>query len=82
MNSAVGVHVSSNLKEKIIGGQYVDLGSLFSTQVDGNMESNLSLNASGELVLKQSKQKQNSLDTIESWTDVFIIFSVIYLSAH
>ena len=80
VHSPVGIHVSSTLKDKIMSGQYVDLGSLLATQIEPNLENNLSLNCSGELVIKPSKKQ--TIDNIESWTDAFIIFSGIYLSAH
>ena len=80
VHSAVGIHISSAYKDKIMGGQYVDLGSLLPTQIDINIESNLSLNCTGELVIKQAKKQV--IDSIETWTDAFVIFMGIYLSAH
>ena len=79
--SVLGDHVPQSIKVKIISGQYVDLACLLEAPVvPEDLGKHLVLNNSGELVVKPN-MKQSIVD-IAKWTDAFLIFSSIYLSAH
>ena len=75
----LGVHVTKQLREKIINGEYIDLGFLLekSSTEQANM---LEVNASGQLVVKQKVGK--IITDISSWIDAFLIFTSIYIYAH
>ena len=82
VHSSLGLHVSENMKLKIKSGLYVDLASLLETDTNSEcMDNKLAVNQSGELVLKPLSHKRKILN-IETWTDAFMIYSSIYLSAH
>jgi hypothetical protein len=80
VHNLLGFNVPSNIKEKIVNGQYVDLELLLSNQPE-HTGNKLSVNSQGEIILKPEGQKTKISD-IESWTDAFIVFSSIYLSVH
>lgn len=65
----LGVHVTKQLRGKIINGEYIDLGCLLekSSTDQGNM---LEVNASGQLVVKQKVGK--IITDISSWLDAFL----------
>jgi len=75
----LGVHVTKQLREKIINGEYIDLGFLLekSSTEQANM---LEVNASGQLVVKQKVGK--IITDISNWIDAFLIFTSIYIYAH
>ena len=58
VNSPVSIHVFSTVKDKKIARHYVDIGSLLATQIEANLESNLSLTALGSLILNSPKNKR------------------------
>jgi hypothetical protein len=75
----LGVHVAQKTKQKIINGEYIDLGILLDkTNADFNRQ--LALDDQGQLVLKQKTVKQ--LTDLLSWLDAFFIYASIYTSAH
>ena len=76
LHSNIGVHVSEALRDKIANGHYVDLESLLPTKTESN-ENRVSITPQGELVLKPATPKMK-INSIETWTDAFIIFSSIY----
>ncbi|KAH3829143.1 hypothetical protein DPMN_131132 [Dreissena polymorpha] len=75
--SVLGDHLPQSIKDNIIS----DLASLLEAPVvPEDLGKHLVLNNSGELVVKPN-MKQSIVD-IAKWTDAFLIFSSIYLSAH
>jgi hypothetical protein len=75
----LGVHVAQKTKQKIINGEYIDLGILLDkTNADFNRQ--LALDDQGQLVLKQKTVKQ--LTDLLSWLDAFFIYASIYTSTH
>ena len=73
------MHVSQQTKQKIINGEYIDLGILLDkANVDFNRQ--LALDDQGQLVLKQKTVKQ--LTDLHYWLDAFLIYASIYTSAH
>ena len=78
MYDNLGVHVTKQLREKIINGEYIELGFLLekASTEQANM---LEVNASGQLVVKQKVGKIiNRVTDISSWLDAFLIFTSIY----
>jgi hypothetical protein len=75
----LGVHVTTQLREKIINGEYIDLGHLLdkASTEQANM---LEVNASGQLVVNQKVEE--IITDISMWLDAFLIFTSIYISAH
>jgi len=77
---ALALHVPQQIKEKIWRNEYVDLGLL----LKGNIELDdictgglIQLNEAGVLETKPKSSNQ-SVATINEWTDAFIIFCSIY----
>lgn len=82
IHSDIGVNVSESIRLKITSGLYVDLAALIQPDhMSESIDNKLTVNQSGELVLRPLGQKKKILD-IESWTDAFITYSSIYLAAH
>ena len=79
MHDDLGVHVTTQLREKIINGEYIDLGHLLdkASTEQANM---LEVNASGQLVVNQKVGE--IITDISMWLDAFLIFTSIYISAH
>ena len=77
----LGSHVAKKIKEKIISGVYVDLASLLqnSVVVDSEKHQKLAI-VKGELVLQDKQTKK--INSIEMWTDAFIVYLSIYCSVH
>lgn len=86
--SPLGECIPLNLKQKIIRGEFIDLGLLLdkgeaqaitmSGQIDSPI---LELNSSGQLVMRAAKSQQK-ITSIHSWTSAFLVYTAIYLSAH
>lgn len=74
-------NVASNLKQKIIAGEYIDLASLLVNSQTSMEERQKIIISQGELLI-QPKQQQQKIVDIGSWTDAFLIFISIYCSAH
>ncbi|XP_062617594.1 uncharacterized protein LOC134279254 [Saccostrea cucullata] len=75
----IGTNVSSTIKQRIIGGQYIDLATLV-TPKSGSDEKKLVINSMGEIISKDLNSKK--VENIEQWTDLMLIFASVYLSAH
>lgn len=82
IHSALGLHVSHAIKNKIVSGQYIDLAQLLAVQ-PGSQEASkrIEINGSGELVIKQT-QTARAIASIEIWTDAFLIYMAIFLAGH
>lgn len=78
--SSISDGVAESLKDKIMKGEYVDLGNLLVHSELVNNSQNISI-VNGELVVHQRLQKKNILD-VDMWTDTFIKYISIYCSAH
>ena len=84
--SPLGECIPLNLKQKIIRGEFVDLGLLLDkgeaqAMSDQNESPILELNAVGQLVMREAKSQQK-ITSIHSWTSAFFVYTAIYLSAH
>ncbi|XP_062567406.1 uncharacterized protein LOC134278511 [Saccostrea cucullata] len=78
---SLGYYVEASIRQKIISGKFVNLATLLvrdpnKTQVS----STLAIDPNGQLIA-QPKQMYK-IQTIDRWTDAFIIYMSIYTAAH
>lgn len=78
------VHVPKSLRQQICKGEYVNVALL----LKGGMElsefcsgGSLKLSADGSIEMK-SKICKDKVPSIEKWTDAFLVYASIYMSAH
>ena len=81
VNYELGFHVPNNLKLKIVNGEYIDLGKLLVKNVDPDDDEKQFTFKDGNLVL-ENKKSTVTINSIYQWTDAFIIFAGIYLTAY
>ena len=79
VHNMIGMHVSHNIRHKIIEGQNIDLVSLLPPRPGGE-EKKLMINNLGEIISRDANPKK--VDTVEQWTDLMFIFAGVYLSGH
>jgi hypothetical protein len=80
----LGCHVPEQIKNKIKQNEYVNLAVLLKGGVElteMQQGSILGIDENGHIIAK-SKAMTERVSTIEQWSDAFLIFSSIYLSAH
>jgi hypothetical protein len=80
----IAMHVPSSLKQRICKGEYINLSLLLKGAVelaDYNSVGTLYISNTGKIESRQNESKDD-INSIERWTDAFIIFMDIYLSAH
>lgn len=81
VHAGLGTHVTQSAKDKICQGQYIELATLLEAPGQGARSgSRLSVDHSGQLALSQTVEKR--INSIEEWTEAFIIYTSIYLSVH
>ena len=76
--NTMGLNVSSEMKNKITNGQYVDLKKMFMNKNEVKKQKIIVVN--GELQTTEKETKQ--INDVETWTDAFLIYASIYLTAH
>lgn len=79
VHAKLGLNVSEANKSKIKNGQFVEFEHLLETKTSQTDEKTLVV-VNGSIVTKE-KQK-TPISNIEKWTDAFIIYMSIYISAH
>ena len=79
VHGTLGVNNYFSNREKIINGQYLDLGCLLVTQMRDHNDRAINL-VNGELCARERSSPK--IATIEQWTDAFILFMNIYVGAH
>ncbi len=80
--SPVGANVPQTLKEKIIKGEYIELGQLLETSMPKKVSNfTLNMNNEGQIVWEDCRPKRR-ITSIHAWTTAFIIFSGVFLEAH
>ena len=83
--SPLAEELPNAITEKIIRGAFVEFGALTENNSIDNFQSSnemaLSIDTSGQLVLKESKPSRK-ITTIHGWTNAFFIFCAVYLRAH
>ncbi|XP_062582026.1 uncharacterized protein LOC134243814 [Saccostrea cucullata] len=79
----LGHKVSNKLKLKIVNGGYINLGLLVENSygADPNDETRYFSMKEGSLTLAP-KSKAKVINDIQVWTDAFLIYALIYTSAH
>ena len=77
----LGHNVPNKIKLKIANGEYVDLVSLVSKPVDPEQASKQLLIEDGKLIVGP-KASDGKIENIQQWTDAFLIYSTIYVTAH
>lgn len=80
VGDTVGAHVSQATRDKIWGSEFIDLGILLETNQELLTTQTLTL-VDGAFVLK-SKGSKKKIETIEAWTDAFIIYMAIFTQRH
>ena len=79
-DESVAAHIPKAIKDQITRGEYINLALLLKGTIELNeicSGSELRLNSDGSIVTKP-KQCKDKLNSIEKWTDAFIIFSAIF----
>ncbi|KAK3088512.1 hypothetical protein FSP39_020020 [Pinctada imbricata] len=76
----LGYNVDASLRQKIISGNYINLGLLLKSDADDQQTVTLSISQNGELISKPPRAKK--VESIDQWTQAFLIYMSIYLSAH
>jgi len=80
----VSVHVPASLKQRICRGEYINLALLLKGAVElADFTSGSSVFVlNGGTLESRPRECKDELTSIERWSDAFIIFMDIYLSAH
>lgn len=76
----LGYHVDNATKQKIVNGEYINLATLLVRDANRLQLSTLSMDSQGQIIAQP--KHNHRLATIEKWTDAFIIYACIYLTAH
>lgn len=77
----LGYNVPNKIKLQISNGQYVNLAKLRPNASDPDDETQFLSVQDGSLAMA-SKPKAKLVNDIQTWTDLFLIFSSIYAAAH
>ena len=80
VNNPIACNVSHATKQKIVSGQFVDLATLLQTDATEAYSRHLYINNVGELVAKE--KPSTKISSIEQWTNAFLLFSAVYITAH
>ena len=80
INKVVSSTVPKNIKDNIINGEFIDLATLLSN--DQNTNSQKLVIIKGEIAVQQSSNTNLKIQTIDQWTNVFIICTSIFCSVH
>lgn len=79
ITAPLGGHVSTAMRQKIVNGEFVDLGALlFGRETEPTQ--GFTFNASGALIAIPQRTRQ--IFTIDQWTDAFITFTAIFVTQH
>ncbi|VDI47859.1 Hypothetical predicted protein [Mytilus galloprovincialis] len=79
VNDYLGLNVSQKTQDKIINGEYVDLGILL-TNSSTEQYNSLTLDTNGQLVIQTKPSKK--ITDINTWIDAFLIYTSIYVGVH
>ena len=77
----LGATLSSTIREKIVKSEFVELELLLERHIPYPTTSyTLSLDNSGQLLLRDAKKKQQ-ITSIMGWTDAFLVYSSVFVGA-
>lgn len=79
VHAKLGLNVSETNRTKIKNGEFIELANLLENKSAQRDEKPLIV-IDGIIATKE--KPKNSITTIEKWTDAFVIYMSIYLSAH
>ena len=85
MCSPLGAELPLSVIAKIINSEYVDFANLLDKSALGegdNKGLSLSVNQTGQFVWVDSGKSKQVINSIQSWTDAFLVFSSVFLGAH
>ena len=78
----LGATILASTREKIIKSEFIELDQLLERHFHSSPNSlTLSLDSSGQLLLKDAKKKPQ-ITSILGWTDAFLVLSSIFIGAH
>ena len=77
---ALDVNVPDNVKQKIVNGDYIDLGQLL--QRRPGPDKSRCLTIEDGLLVVQPKPFTAKITDINQWTDAFVIYASIYSAVH
>ena len=80
----LGATTPTNIKEKIIKSEFIDLDVLLERNFMGaptDSSFTVGLDKSGQLLLREGKKKPQ-ITSISCWTDAFLVLSSIFVAAH
>jgi len=84
IHNNLGSNVSQQQKDKIINGEYVDLGSLITSSstltISNTQATPVGINNNGQLILQPKPSK--AINDINTWIDAFLIYTTIYTATH
>lgn len=80
IHDMLGGNVSSNIKQKIVAGQFVDLATLLDNSVITHAPEKRIFISNGELVTREKTLFK--ITSIEKWSDAFLTFMSIFTGAH
>lgn len=78
-NDDLGMHVSQQVRDKIINGEYVELDSLLNNS-NNDQTKTIVVDNNGNINVKQKPEKR--ITEIGTWVDAFLIYTSIYTAAH
>lgn len=73
-------NVPHNLKQNIVAGEYIDISLLFVNSMSSSNDSQKITFVQGELII-QPKQSHPKINSIEVWTDAFMVALSVFGSA-
>ena len=77
----IGYHVNQPIKQKIIKGEFVNLGTLLVRDpTNAHATSTLTIDAQGNII--SQPKPTTRITSIEKWTDAFLIYFSIYTAVH
>ncbi|KAK3104774.1 hypothetical protein FSP39_009871 [Pinctada imbricata] len=77
----LGINVPNKIKLKIVSDEYVDLASLLIKTANTDNSEKILQVKNGQILL-QTKKSSDKIDSIDKWTDAFLVFMSIYVQAH
>ena len=81
IHSDLGQNIPNRIKSKIINDEYIEIGCLLRNKTDDEDESKRLAIRDGTIVI-DAKKENTKITNISQWTDAFIIFFAIYVTAH
>ena len=80
----IAAHVPVQIKNQIVSGKYINMAILLKGAIElQTMASTNTVSLSKEgCLITQNQEYKGQVQSIERWTDAFLIFMAVYLTAH